>query len=89
MTLGHEVKIGFTRTFNAEGFARTKLTALEGEAPIGKAPTKFEALATFIHLSDLHVCDSQSPARLEFLDRYADPDFETRKSIDYVGTYRA
>jgi metallophosphoesterase (TIGR03767 family) len=89
MTLSHEVKIGFKRTVNAEGFARTKLVEIEGEALIGKAPNQFEALATFIHLSDLHVCDSQSPARLEFLDRYADPDYESRKDVDYVGTYRA
>jgi metallophosphoesterase (TIGR03767 family) len=89
MTLSHEVKIGFKRTFNSEGFARTKLIAEEGEVVLGESPKKFEALATFIHLSDLHVCDSQSPARLEFLDRYADPDFETRKDVDYVGTYRA
>ena len=45
-------------------------------------------LATFIHMSDLHICDTQSPARVEFLDRYADPDFESRAIIDYVGTYR-
>lgn len=89
MTLSHEVKIGFNRSINDEGFSRTELVALPGEAPVGSAPEKFESLATFIHLSDLHVCDSQSPARLEFLDRYADPDFETRKDIDYVGTYRA
>lgn len=89
MTLSHEVKIGFARSFNADGFARTKLLALEGEAVLGQAPEKFESLAAFIHLSDLHVCDSQSPARLEFLDRYADPDYETREDIDYVGTYRA
>jgi metallophosphoesterase (TIGR03767 family) len=89
MTLSHEVKIGFKRAINADGFARTKLVALEGEQPIGTAPKEYESLATFIHLSDLHVCDSQSPARLEFLDRYADPDYETRKDVDYVGTYRA
>ena len=89
MTLSHEVKIAFERNFNSDGFARTKLVTLEGEEPLGKAPSKFESLAAFIHLSDLHVCDSKSPARLEFLDRYADPDFDTRKQIDYVGTYRA
>ncbi len=89
MTLSHEVKIGFKRSFNDEGFARTKLETHDGEAPLGEVPGQFESLAAFIHLSDLHVCDSQSPARLEFLDRYADPDFETRKDIDYVGTYRA
>jgi metallophosphoesterase (TIGR03767 family) len=89
MTLSHEVKIGFKRSINEQGFARTKLETLEGEPLVGASPEKFESLATFIHLSDLHVCDSQSPARLEFLDRYADPDFETRKDVDYVGTYRA
>ena len=89
MTLSHEVKIGYSRSFNSAGFARTKLATTEGEVPQGKAPQKFEALATFIHLSDLHVCDSQSPARLEFLDRFADPDYQTRKDVDYVGTYRA
>jgi metallophosphoesterase (TIGR03767 family) len=89
MTLSHEVKISFERSFSKDGFARTSLKTGEGEQPQGQAPTAFTPLATFIHLSDLHVCDSQSPARLEFLDRYADPDYETRKQIDYVGTYRA
>ena len=33
-----------------------------------------EALLTVAHLSDLHLCDAQSPARVELLDRWADPD---------------
>jgi metallophosphoesterase (TIGR03767 family) len=34
------------------------------------------------------VCDSQSPGRVEFLDRYADPDSPLRGQVDEVGTYR-
>ncbi len=41
-------------------------------APAGGAAV--ESLLATAHLSDLHVCDSQSPARVEFLDRFADPD---------------
>lgn len=47
------------------------------------------ALLTIGHLSDLHVCDSQSPARAEFLDRWADDDSPVKHLVDAVGTYRA
>ena len=48
-----------------------------------------EALLALAHLSDLHVCDAQSPARAEFLDRWSDPDSPIRDLIEDVGTYRA
>lgn len=48
-----------------------------------------EVLLTAAHLSDLHVCDSQSPARLELLDRFADPDSPLLRHLEAVGTYRA
>jgi metallophosphoesterase (TIGR03767 family) len=47
-----------------------------------------EPLLTLAHLSDLHVCDAQSPARAEFLDRWADPDSPVADRVDEVGTYR-
>jgi metallophosphoesterase (TIGR03767 family) len=31
------------------------------------------ALSTIVHLTDIHVIDTQSPLRVEFLDRYEDP----------------
>ncbi|MEO6702179.1 MAG: TIGR03767 family metallophosphoesterase [Jatrophihabitantaceae bacterium] len=40
------------------------------------------------HLSDLHLCDSQSPVRAEFLDRWSDDDAPTKAEIGYLGTYR-
>jgi metallophosphoesterase (TIGR03767 family) len=46
------------------------------------------ALLTVAHLSDVHVCDHQSPARVEFLDRWADPDSPLLQDLGEVGTYR-
>jgi metallophosphoesterase (TIGR03767 family) len=46
-------------------------------------------LVAFAQLSDLHVMDAQSPTRVEFLDRHADPDSPYRERIPLVGTYRA
>jgi hypothetical protein len=54
-----------------------------GAAQIG------ESLLTLAHLSDLHLCDSQSPARAEFLDRWADPNSPVKAEVDAVGSYRA
>jgi metallophosphoesterase (TIGR03767 family) len=51
--------------------------------------THAEVLLTVAHLSDIHVCDSQSPARVEFLDRWADPDSPIVDTVGEVGTYRA
>src|SRR6185436_2414067 len=31
------------------------------------------SLLNFVHLTDIHLVDAQSPARVEFLDRYRDP----------------
>ncbi|MGF7233457.1 MAG: TIGR03767 family metallophosphoesterase, partial [Frankia sp.] len=45
-------------------------------------------LVAFVHLSDLHVMDHQSPARVEYLDRYADPDSPYRHAVDEIGSYR-
>ena len=48
-----------------------------------------EPLLTIGQLSDLHLCDSQSPARAELLDRWADDDAPTKAAVRYIGTYRA
>jgi metallophosphoesterase (TIGR03767 family) len=41
-------------------------------APPAGTPDRRPVLA-FIHLTDVHVVDAQSPARVEYLDRYCDP----------------
>src|SRR5206468_1334385 len=60
-------------------------TDLGPAAPDGPA----EVLLTIAHLSDLHLCDAQSPARLEFLDRWTDPDSPVRPVLGELRTYRA
>ena len=59
------------------------VVALAGEAHVvrtdiakaqdGRAGRR-RALLTFVHLTDQHVIDAQSPARVEFTDRYANAD---------------
>ena len=51
-------------------------------------PAECVPLLLLHHLSDLHVCDSQSPIRPEFLDRWADPDSPIRDIVGTIGTYR-
>src|SRR6266536_3961382 len=47
-----------------------------------------QVLVRFAHLSDLHVMDAQSPSRVEYLERHADPDSPYREYFPLVGTYR-
>ena len=37
------------------------------------APSQRRPVVAFVHLTDIHIVDAQSPARVEFLDRYSDP----------------
>lgn len=58
-----------------------------GEDSSGPVP-EGTVIGCIWHLSDLHICDAESPARIEYLDRYADPDSPYRDEIGEVGTYR-
>ena len=51
-------------------------------------PASSTPLLLLHHLSDLHVCDAQSPTRPEYLDRHADPDSPIRAQVGTIGTYR-
>lgn len=48
-----------------------------GARPVGDRAGRRTGLLSFAHLTDIHVIDAQSPARVEFLDRY-DDDPRTR-----------
>ena len=54
----------------------------------GEFPKSSKPLLLLHHLSDLHICDAQSPIRPEFLDRWADPDSPIRDMVGTIGTYR-
>jgi metallophosphoesterase (TIGR03767 family) len=81
-------RIEMVRELNSQGVETTRLVNKPGEPVLGDAPDVTEVLATFIHFSDIHICDTQSPARLEFLDRLADPDHPMQPIVKYIGTYR-
>jgi metallophosphoesterase (TIGR03767 family) len=47
------------------------------------------ALLAFGQLTDIHAVDTQSPARVEFLDRYNDPDSPFAGLLPFESSYRA
>ena len=64
------------------------LAAAAGEPGTDRPSGPGEVLACLWHLSDLHLCDAESPARLEYLDRFSDPDSPYRERLGDIGTYR-
>ncbi|MGH6657425.1 MAG: TIGR03767 family metallophosphoesterase [Actinocrinis sp.] len=50
--------------------------------------TRTSVLA-FAHLTDIHLVDDQSPARVEFLDRYNDPGSRFTGMANLTGAYRS
>ncbi|KAA2252540.1 TIGR03767 family metallophosphoesterase [Solihabitans fulvus] len=77
---------GYQRLLAAPGEPHVVREDLAAAAP-GRGDTRVSVLA-FAHLSDLHVMDAQSPTRVEFLERHADPDSLHRQQVPAVGTYR-
>lgn len=57
------------------------------ERPAG--PGAPRPLLAFAHLTDVHLIDHQSPARVEFLDRYNDPGSRFGGLANVSGAYRA
>jgi metallophosphoesterase (TIGR03767 family) len=55
-----------------------------GQGPSGA----LRGILCFVHLTDLHVMDAQSPARLDFLDRLGDSDSPYAAVLGRVGAYR-
>ena len=46
-------------------------------------------IVAFAHLTDIHMVDDQSPARVEFLDRYNDPGSRFTGLANLSGAYRS
>jgi metallophosphoesterase (TIGR03767 family) len=47
------------------------------------------AVGAFGQLTDMHLLDAQSPARVEFIDRYDDPGSPFASFLPFQGAYRA
>lgn len=47
-----------------------------------------ECVVALAHVSDSHVCDAESPARLEYLDMHGHPGAPYRAFLGDIGTYR-
>lgn len=62
---------GYVHLVDGPGEPHVVRTELGGQAAAARADTR-QPLLAFGHLTDLHVVDAQSPARVEFLDRYND-----------------
>jgi metallophosphoesterase (TIGR03767 family) len=74
----------------ANSFGWREVVSGAGEEIIGEKPSpSAKSIFSLIHISDLHICDAQSPARVEILDRYADPHNPLSALVKLVGTYRA
>jgi metallophosphoesterase (TIGR03767 family) len=74
---------GFRKHVVGPGEPYTVRTDLGGVAGSTRSATR-RTLAAFIQLTDIHVQDTQSPARFEFLDRLSD----TNAEIPFQAAYR-
>lgn len=62
---------GYRLLVSGPGEAHVVRTDLGAPAAAGRAATRV-GLVSFLQLTDIHLVDAQSPARVEFLDRYTD-----------------
>jgi metallophosphoesterase (TIGR03767 family) len=84
---GEPGALGYRRLVSGPGEDLATRVDLGGAPPAGSRPLR--SLLAFVHLSDLHITDVQSPARAEFLDRLGDEDCPLAAALGRVGTYRA
>lgn len=77
---------GFRPIVSGPGEAHILRTEL---AAPPSAPASPRPLLAFAQLTDVHLVDHQSPARVEFLDRYNDPGSRFAGLANVTGSYRA
>ena len=95
-TLGRTIKKGvrlgegsvgvYYRLAEGPGEPHLRRTDLSPARSNGKGNGK-QPLLSLVHLTDVHIIDAQSPARVEFLDRFADPG-RGCESIPFASAYR-
>jgi metallophosphoesterase (TIGR03767 family) len=73
---------------NSLGWRALQITGGEEHRGEGLSD-EFTSLLSLIHLSDLHICDAQSPIRAEMVDRFSDPHNPISAVVGLVGAYRA
>lgn len=79
---------GYRRHVVGAGEPHRLRTDLGGTARPDRA-TRRRAVSAFVQLTDIHVQDTQSPARVEFLDRYSDtPDPSRTSPLPFQASYR-
>jgi metallophosphoesterase (TIGR03767 family) len=78
---------GYCRIVAQPGEARTVRTDLGVGAAAGRGNGRRPLLA-FAQLSDVHVVDHQSPARVEWVDRYDDPNSSGQVPGIFASAYR-
>lgn len=74
---------GYVRHEIGPGEPYTLRTELGGTARAGRASRR-RAIAAFVQFTDVHIQDTQSPARFEFLDRASDASSE----VPFQAAYR-
>ena len=79
--------LGYARIVAGPGEPRTTRTELGVAASAGRSSRRKPLLA-FAQLSDVHVVDHQSPARVEWTDRYDDPNATGQVPGIFASAYR-
>jgi metallophosphoesterase (TIGR03767 family) len=86
-TLVRKGRHGYRKIVVGPGEPHLLRDDLMKKRPSGKArPRPVVALG---QLTDMHLLDAQSPARVEFLDRYDDPDSAFASVLPFQASYRA
>ncbi len=90
MLLGPPGAGGYRRIVSGRGEPYLRRDELLGGAAARHRPgRRGRPLLAFGQLTDIHVMDTQSPARVEFLDRYNDPDSPFAPFLPFESSYRS
>lgn len=86
MRLGEGSMGAYHRLAEGPGEPHVRRTELASARANGNGTGK-KSLLSLVHLTDVHIIDAQSPARVEFLDRFADPG-RGCESVPFSSAYR-